>query len=227
MLALLLSAIGCGALCLCLGRYDRALTAARWRFVLSASGKRALATLRERMAVDAALARHAFETALDEREGRPREAAAVLGVALAVLEEAGADRIRRLAAMRVYSRMLLAIQPPRPLSPVGLRIDGVRTVVRTARLVHPFLVGGAERFRLWLLTIGLALRVLLRGARRARNAAARRPDAAAPWTSFGLHLDDFESLDASHLAALETLVVSLSAVDTGARVRLWDTIFGS
>jgi hypothetical protein len=227
MLALLLSAIGCGALCFCLGRYDRALTLARWRFVLSASGKRALATLRERMEVDATLARHAFETAQDEREERPREAAAVLGVALAVLEEAGADRQNRLAAMRVYSRMLLAIQPVKPPSPIGLRIRNVRAVVRTARLVQPFLVGGAERFRLWLLTLGLALRMLLRGARRATDAAARRPDAEAPWTSFALHLGDFETLDASHLAALETLVVSLSAVDTGERVRLWDTIFGS
>ena len=227
MLALVLSAIGCGALCFCLGRYDRALTLARWRFVLSASGKRALATLRERMEVDATLARHAFETARDEREHRPREAASVLGVALSVLEEAGADRLTRLAAMRVYSRMLLAIQPAKPPSPIGLRIRNVRAVVSTARLVYPFLVGGAERFRLWLLTLVLALRVLLRGARRAASAAARRPEAGGPWTSFGLHLDDFETLDASHLAALEALVVSLSAVDTGVRVRLWDTIFGS
>jgi len=227
MLALLLSAIGCGALCFCLGRYDRALSLARWRFVLSPNGRRALATLRDRMEVDATLARHAFETALDEREHQPREAAAVLGVALAVLEEAGADRMTRLAAMRVYSRMLLAIQPAQPPSPIGLRIRSLRAVVSTARLVSPFLVGGAERFRLWLLTLGLALRVLLRGARRARSAAERRPDVDAPWTSFGLHLDDFEVLDASHLAALETLVVSLSAVDTGARVRLWDVIFGS
>lgn len=227
MLALVLSAIGCGALCFCLGRYDRALTLARWRFVLSASGKRALATLRERMEVDATLARHAFETAREERERRPREAAAVLGVALSVLEEAGADRMTRLAAMRVYSRMLLAIQPARPPSAVGLRLRNVRAVVSTARLVHPFLVGGAERFRLWLLTLGLALRVLLRGARRATSLAARRPEADAPWRSFGLHVDDFESLDASHLAALEALVVSLSAVDTGARVRLRDAIFGS
>jgi hypothetical protein len=227
MLALALSAIGCGALCLCLGRYDRALTLARWRFVLSAPGKRALATLRERMEVDATLARHAYETALDERERRPREAASVLGVALSVLEEAGEDRMTRLAAMRVYSRMLLAIQPAKPPSALGLRIRNVRAVVSTARLVYPFLVGGAERFRLGLLTLGLALRVLLRGARRATRDAARRPDAAEPWTSFGLHLDDFATLDASHLAALEALVVSLTAVDTGVRVRLWDTIFGS
>ncbi len=227
MLALLFSAVGCGALCFCLGRYDKALTLARWRFVLSASGKRALTTLRERMEVDASLARHAFETALDERERRPREAAAVLGVALSVLEEAGADRMTRLAAMRVYSRMLSAIQPPAPPSAVGLRVSGVRAVVRTARLVYPFLVGGAERFRLWLLTLGLALRVLLRGARRTSSTAARQPDSAGAWTAFGLHLDDFETLDASHLAALEALVVSLAAVDTGARVRLWDTIFGS
>jgi hypothetical protein len=108
-----------------------------------------------------------------------------------------------------------------------LRVSGVRAVVRTARLVYPFLVGGAERFRLWLLTLGLALRVLLRGARRTSSTAARQPDSAGAWTAFGLHLDDFETLDASHLAALEALVVSLAAVDTGVRVRLWDTIFGS
>ena len=137
MLALLFSAVGCGALCFCLGRYDKALTLARWRFVLSASGKRALTTLRERMEVDASLARHAFEAALDERERRPREAAAVLGVALSVLEEAGADRMTRLAAMRVYSRMLSAIQPPAPLDRRLRRPPRRRTVRRSPRRCAP------------------------------------------------------------------------------------------
>ncbi len=227
MLALLLSAVGCGALCYCLGRYDRALTVARWRFVLSPSGKQAITTLRDRMEVDVSLARHAYETALEERERRPREAASVLEVALSVLEEAGADRKTRLAAMRVYSRMLLAVQPSAPLSPVRLRVQAVRTVARTARLLYPFLVGGGERFRLGLLTLGVAMRVLLHGARRSSGGAARRPERTAAWTAFGLHLDDFETLDAAHLAALETLVASLAAIDTGARVRLWDVIVGS
>jgi hypothetical protein len=227
MLALFLSALGCGTLCYCLGRYDRALTLARWRFLLTPSGKQAVAALRNRMEVDASLVRHAFETALDEKDRRPSQAASVLQVALSVLEEAGADRLNRLAAMRVYSRMLLAVQPHAPLSPVGLRIQAVRAVVRTTRLVYPFLVGGGERFRLGLLTLGVALRVLLRGARRSSGAVARRPERKEAWSEFGSHLDDFETLDALHLAVLETLVASLAAVDTGARVRLRDVILGA
>jgi hypothetical protein len=227
MLALLLSTAGCGLLCYCMGRYDRARTEARWRFLLSASAKQSIRALQDRMEVDATLARHALESALDVRaRGRQRDAIAVLRVALSVLEEAGADRLTRLAAMRVYSRMLLAIQPHTPAAPSAFRLARIRAVFGAAWLVRPLLVGGAERFRLWLRTLGVAVRILVRGARQS-SLDAERNDSNQAWTRFGLHLDDFEAVDASHLAAFEVLAASLAAVDTGTRVRLWDVIVGS
>jgi hypothetical protein len=39
-------------------------------------------------------------------------------------------------------------------------------------------------------------------------------------------MDDFETLDSSHLTAFEALVASLTAVDRGDRLRLWEQIAG-
>ena len=39
-------------------------------------------------------------------------------------------------------------------------------------------------------------------------------------------MDDFDALDSSHLTAFEALVASLSAVDRGDRLRVWEQIAG-
>jgi hypothetical protein len=225
MLELTLCVLGCGLLCYTLGRYDRAATLQRWHFVLNPPARRAAAALHQQMQLDEALARQALAAAARAREaGRLKEAAGVLRAALSVLEEAGADRIARLRAMRVYSRMVRAIQPLPPPSPQPFHSRSLRLLASATAAAQYLLVGGVERFRLWLLMLRYGVSVVLHGARRSSEEALREPARSQPWSRFSDGVDDFVSLDASHLAAFEALSASLAAIETQTRVRLWDTI---
>ena len=224
---LVLASIGCVLLCYTLGRYNRALTLQRWQFVLSAPERQAIESLRQRIALDSALARQALETAGRTREaGRAPDALTVLRVALSVLEDAGADRLTRLRAMGVYSRMVRAIEPLPAPSAAPFRTPELRVTAAVAGLAHRLLVGTQERFRLWILFLGLGVRTVLRGGRRSADAAGREPEPRRHWDAFSRGLEDFEALDACHMTAFEALVASLAAVDRGGRLRLWERIVG-
>jgi hypothetical protein len=226
-LELALSSLGCVLLCYTLGRYNRTVTLQRWQFVLNAPERQAIDALRQRMAVDSALARRALEAAGRAREGsRAPDALTVLRVALDVLEEAGADRLTRLRAMGVYSRMVRAISPLPAPSAAPFRGTELRAAASVAGFVHHVLVGTQERFRLWLLVLGLGVRIVLRSGRRSADAADREPHREKPWEDFARGVNDFEALDACHLTAFEALVASLAAVDRGGRLRLWERIVG-
>jgi hypothetical protein len=228
MFELLLSTVGCAAVCYTLGRYNRALALQRWEFVLNIPEQRALDALRQRVELDAALARQAFEAAERARTAqRNPDAISVLRVALSVLEEAGADRLTRLRAMAVYSRMVQAIRPLPPPSPAPFRGGRLKLTAALASLAHRLLVGTQERFRLWLVMIRVGIGIVLSGGRRAADAASREPGRAQPWAEFADGLHDFEALDASHVAAFEALAASLSAVDRGGRLQLWERIAGN
>ena len=226
-LELLLSSIGCAALCFTLGRYNRALALQRWQFVLQLPEERALERLRQRIELDSALARHALEAAERARDAkRTPDAITVLRVALEVLEEAGADRLTRLRAMGVYSRMVRAIRPLPPPSPARFRGARLKAFAAAARLAHELLVGTQERFRLWLALLGTGVRIVLHGSRRALGDALQRPERSRPWAAFAEGVSDFETLDALHLAAFEALAASLAAIDRGGRLQLWERIAG-
>lgn len=225
MIALLLSFAGGVLLCYTLGRYNRAVTLQRWEFVLNAPGRQAVDALRAQMDMDSALAHQAVDAAQRARaDGRAPDAVSVLRVALSVLEEAGADRLTRLRAMSAYSRMVRALQPLPAPSAAPFKGTELRAVAASAGLLHRVLVGAEERFRLWLLMLGMGVRIVLRGGRRAADAATRHPQASHPWQSFADGLSDFRSLDAAHLAAFEALAASLAAIDRGARVRIWEQL---
>jgi hypothetical protein len=226
-LELALASIGCGLLCYSLGRYNRTLTLQRWDFVLNVPERQAIESLRQRMQLDSALARQALETATHARDAnRLPDALTVLQVALSILEDAGADRLTRLHAMGVYARMVRAIRPLPPPSPATFRGGELRVTAWVAARVHSLLVGTQERFRLWLLVLGLGVRIVVRGGRRSAGAAGERPDLLKPWEAFTHGVDDFETLDACHLTAFEALVASLAAVDRGGRLQLWERIAG-
>lgn len=225
MLEIAVCFLGCGLLCYTLGRYDRAATLRRWHFVLNLPARRAVAALRQQMELEQALARQALSAASRAREaGRIEDAIDVLRAAVGVLEEAGADRLTRLRAMRVYSRMVRAIQPLPPPSAQPFRARRLRLLASATTLGQRFLVGGVERFRLLLLMLRFGVRIVLSGARHSSAEATRAPERPRPWRRLGEGLEDFATLDASHLAAFEALSASLAAIETATRVRLWDTI---
>jgi hypothetical protein len=224
---IILSGLGCALLCLTLGRYNRAVTLQRWQFVLNAPEREAIESLRERMQLDSILARQALSSAERARDSdRAPDALTVLRVALSILEDAGADRLTRLRAMSVYSRMVRAIMPlPAPAAAAfqGRRLQGLAVLTG---LVQRFLVGSQERFRLVLLMLGLGVGIVLRGGRRSVKAADVAPGQKKPWDDFAQEMGDFEALDAHHLTAFEALVASLSAVDRGGRMEIWARILG-
>ncbi len=225
MLEIAFGVLGCGLLCFTLGRYDRAATLRRWHFVLNLPARRAVAALRSQMELEQALARQALAAAARAREaGRVQDAVSVLRAAVGILEEAGADRLTRLRAMRVYSRMVRAIQPLPPPSPEPFRQRRLRLLASATAMGQRFLVGGAERFRLLLLMLRFGVRIVVDGARRSSAEVTRRPERPRPWRRLGEGLEDFVTLDASHLAAFEALSASLAAIETTTRIRLWDTI---
>jgi hypothetical protein len=225
LLELSLSALGCAALCYTLGRHSRTATLERWHFLLGLPARQAVSTLRQQMSLDAALARQALDAAARAREaGRLADAVGVLRAALDILEEAGADRRTRLRAMNVYSRMVRAVQPLPTPSGAPFRTRPMRLLGSLAGLAHRLLVGSAERFRLWLLMLGLGVRVVLQGARDSARAASAAPRTPQPWSRFAEGLSDFETLDGQHLAAFEALSASLAAIETERRVRVWDSL---
>jgi hypothetical protein len=59
------------------------------------------------------------------------------------------------------------------------------------------------------------------------KAADVAPGLKKPWDDFAREMGDFEALDAHHLTAFEALVASLSAVDRGGRMEIWERILGS
>jgi len=217
--------LGCGLLCYTLGRYDRAATLRRWHFVLNLPARRAVAALRQQMELEQALARQALAAASRARDaGRLQDAVAVLRAAVDVLEEAGADRLTRLRAMRVYSRMVRAIQPLPSPSSQPFRDRQLRLLASATALGQRFLVGGVERFRLFLMMLRFGVRIVVHSARRSSAELTRTPEQPRPWRRFSDGLEDFATLDASHLAAFEALSASLAAIETTTRIRLWDTI---
>jgi len=224
---LVLSSVGCVLLCYALGRYNRTLALQRWSCVLNAPERQAIESLRQRMEVDSALARQALEAAERARErNRVPDALTVLRVALSILEDAGADRLTRLRAMGVYSRMVRAIQPLPPPAAAPFRGPVLRAAACLAGLAHRLLVGTQERFRFWLLFLGLGVRIVLCEGRRLAGEAEKQPHHGRTWGQFARGLGDFEVLDALHLSAFEALAASLAAVDRGGRLRLWERIAG-
>ena len=139
MFELLLSTVGCAALCYSLGRYNRALALQRWEFVLNAPEQRAARSAapahRARLRARASSARAPPNAPASAQ--RAPDALTVLRVALSVLEEAGADRLTRLRAMAVYSRMVHAIRPLPPPSPAPFRGTPLKATAAVAGLAAP------------------------------------------------------------------------------------------
>jgi hypothetical protein len=122
--------------------------------------------------------------------------------------------------------MVRAIRPLPPPSPAPFRGAALRVAAAGARGLHGLLVGTQERFRLWLALLGMGVRIVLHGERRALGNARLAPERRESWSAFADGLSDFEALDASHLAAFEALAASLSAIDRGGRLQLWERIAG-
>lgn len=211
MLALAVSVLGGVLLCASLGRFDCAAAARTWRFLLSPAGAAAVAALTRDVETDALRLDYTYTRAVRARERAAlREAHRLLGLALAVIEEAVPDRLTRLDAMRVVSRLAAAMLPLPPISPAGFRLTELRGIATLGAALHHLLVAGAERFRLRLWVLSCGFRVVLRCT---RSACAGAPAAAAAWHRFETGMSDFKLLDREHADAFRAAVMALGAVE--------------
>jgi hypothetical protein len=204
------------------------LLAIRWRHETTAQGssvpllsprrdgylKRVEAQLHD----DLTLADFAYDRAYSMHElGSHEEARELLHLGLQMIERFTPDLMRLLAMMTVYSRMLSAVAPVRPLVPARLRTARAAALVRYAWILYTFLGSVTERYRFHLYIISQGTRLLLRHLNQTTEslcaANGRTPDQVQnhAWDLLRAIRADFHALTDESIESLRTLLVSLDA----------------
>lgn len=202
-----------GALVLFLyGRYNLAAVMHDWEMMLTPSGRRALATLGGQVELDAVMADQTYAAARAAR-GRAdyREAVRLLDLSLSVVGEAVPDRLSRLRAIAVCSRMASAIMPTPPLSARAFRLPALSAGMGIGGMLHYLAVNTRDAFALRLHLLAWAFRLVFWHAARAASTAREDARPEAPWSEFADGLADFKTLDREHVEAFKVLMMSLAA----------------
>jgi hypothetical protein len=149
--------------------------------------------------------------------GSAKEARELLSLGYQMVDRFAPDLLRLLSMMTVYSRMVSAVVPVRPVSPARFQTTGVSIMVRFAAVAHHFLASTMERFRFRLFVIGQSARLLLRGLGRATirilGAKGLAPDLAPDeaWEQIRAIRSDFHALTDESIESLHDLLMSLDA----------------
>jgi hypothetical protein len=159
------------------------------------------------------LADVAYDRAAALRElGSVEEARQLLSVGYGLIDRFAPDLFRLLAMMAVYSRMVSAVVPVRPMEADRFRTTGVSVLARFASLAHHLLVDSVERFRFRLYVIGQSARLLLRGLARSTAHLVGRPvqtQNEIDWEHIAAIRSDFHALTDESIASLRALLTSL------------------
>lgn len=210
----LLAAIAAGVVVLVLGTFDRNRALRRWDFVLSGRAEKATEALRTRLAEDTDIAAHTYDLALERKATLSYdEAVRLLAIAAETIEEAAADRQRRLRALSVYARMAEAIVPVPPVRPARFRLLEMKSLTQVASWLQELVATYEERFRFRLAVIGFGIRLVVRSIRGSRTRATLDPTHSEPYRTFGDSLHDFRSLDDEHVESFRQLLRSAAATD--------------
>jgi hypothetical protein len=203
--------LGGGVFLYAVGRYNIRSVLREWESLLTPEGQRALAALRDHVELDALLAQDAHAKARRERRRqRFSEAARLLDLAARVIAQAVPDRLGRLRAMAVCSRMVAALLPMRPLLPRSFRLRELASVAGICALLHHLLVASEERFRLRLWAMAAGYRIVLGIARRSASTVESGADGSeVPWGRFDAALSDFQALDREHVESFRVLLLAL------------------
>lgn len=214
MIAIVLAAVAATIVVVVLGRFDRDTALRRWDFVLSGRAQQAATQLQARLAQDTDMAGHAYDLAMTRRASLSfDEAVRLLGVAADTLEEAAADRHRRLRALAVYGRMAEAIVPVPPVRPAQFRLMETRSIAWIGGWIQELLVSWRERFLFRLAVIGVGFRLVVRAIRGSRERAGVAPRVEEPFRTFGDSLHDFKALDGEQVESLRQLLQSAAAIE--------------
>jgi len=149
--------------------------------------------------------------------GSAKEARELLSLGYQMIDRFAPDLMRLLAMMTVYSRMVSAVVPVRPLSPARFQTTGVSILVRFAAVAHHFLASTVERFRFRLFVIGQSARLLVRGLGRTTmrilgaDGHAAEPDSDEAWDQIRAIRSDFHALTDESIESLRHLLMSIDA----------------
>jgi hypothetical protein len=200
------------------GRRDEQAAARDWAPLLTPRRAVVLSDAKGQLHDGLALADVAFDRAQTLHElGSVAEAQELLRVGYQMIDKFAPDLTKLLAMMTVYSRMVSAVTPVRPLRAERFRTTSVSVLVRLGGLIHHVLATSVERFRFRLFVIGQSVRLLLNGLAHAtmRLIHPQPVDDAqtfdADWQQIRDAQADLHILSDESLESLRVLLSSLDA----------------
>ena len=196
------------AVCVLLGRHDRAAVAREWDMMLGGRASEHIRSLERTCELDHLMADDSWQAASQalKADDRP-EVVRLLDLSYQVLEAATVNRRVRLRAVRVCARMAAAMAPAPPLLPVHFETTELRTLAGVATLLQQILVSAHERFVVQAHLVALGFVLALRAMRRARGGR----DLATALLRFDVAKMDWRSLDEAHVEMVRILLLSAAA----------------
>jgi len=196
------------AVCVLLGRHDRAAVAREWDMMLGGRASEHIRSLERTCELDHLMADDSWQAASQalKDDDRP-EVVRLLDLSYQVLEAATVNRRVRLRAVRVCVRMAAAMAPAPPLLPVHFETTELRTLAGVATLLQQILVSAHERFVVQAHLLALGFVLALRAMRRARGGR----DLATALLRFDVAKMDWRSLDEAHVEMVRILLLSAAA----------------
>jgi hypothetical protein len=184
-----------------------------WEMLLTPAGLQAYRQLKASISLDLETAGYSYGEALRFRDaGSVDDAIRLLRSGCAVIAQAAPDRLRLLAGMSVYSRMVAAMLPVRPLPVRGFRLPGTWGVAGLATVLHHVVVTSVEQFRIRLWALREGFRIVPRVvARSTDRVAAHRTLAGTDWERVMAGQADFQLLSDESLESFRILVTALCA----------------
>lgn len=210
---ILASAIGALGILYLLGKRNEHAVRRDWDTLLTYKGEKLYHAIENRFRVELALAEMTYEDAFSVRElGSQEEAMHLIDVGFKAIERFCPDMLKLLSTMTVFSRMVSAMAPVKPLKPADFKLAHLMTLAYLNKFIHQFVVTTSERYRLRLYIIGrgfgLASRQLMKSTKRILG---NEPDAAREWQQIRALRHDFQTLTDESLESLRILLTSLAA----------------
>ena len=213
MLVLLGLATGGGVLFLTMMRGVSERRWRDWEALLNANDKALCTRMRSQLDASLAMADYAYDGAEQQRaSGSVDEAIRLLDLGYVMIERAAPDLRRLLAGLAVYSRMVSAVVPVRPLRPRDFKVTQVASLAALNQMLHRVLVSTAERFRLRLYIIGQGVGMIIRFlAGTTRRIRETRSTQDRDWNDVAALRSDFRTLTDESMESFRACLASLAA----------------
>ena len=192
-----------------LGRHNAGRIAGEWDMMLGSNVLHSVDALERRCQLDHMMADGAWSAAQAAlAAATSSEVVRLVDLSYSVLEASTNDRITRLRAVRVCSRMAAALVPLPPLVPRDFRRRELRTLAALSSVAHHLLVSMRERFVMRARVIAFGLVLSLRAMRRKPPSETLEE----VLTRFDAAKADWKTLDLAHVEMVRALLVSVAAV---------------